>query len=175
MSSTTTQKTRSRKRKPQSRKRPASSRRKVSRQAPQSTSIVDWLGVGADAASLPGWSDLDKSKGKRKNKRNRVNAMRKQVNSLFGEVSTPQFAILLMIAALSLGFYVSHVFATQETLSVLEQQRRDNLRLELQYNQLKGQLDKKISPNTIYRRAQELGLEEGLAFGPTIQWEHEEN
>ncbi len=177
MSSTTTHKTRSRKRKPQSRKRPATSRRKVSRPAPQAPSIADWisLGVGAETATLPGWSDLDTSKGKRKNKRNRVNSVRKQVNSLFAEVSTRQFAIMLMIAALSLGFYVSHVFATQDTLSVLEQQRRDNLRLELQYNQLKGQLDKEIGPNMIYRRAKELGLEEGLAFGPTIQWKMEDS
>lgn len=169
-SSTLTQKTKSRKRKPQSRKRPATPRRKVAKKP--APSIVDWIahGVGAEAAGLPEWTDLSESKNKRKNARN----VRKQVDSLLAQVSTGQFAVMLLVAALSLGFYVNHVFATQDTLSLLEQQRRENLRLELQYNQLKGQLDKKLSPSAIYRRAKELGLKEGLAFEPVIQWQLEE-
>ncbi len=179
MSSTVTKRASSRNRKPQPRKRPAEKRRQVKKNvsnlntpAPAvAEGFAGWIGLGAgmDTDVLPGWKDLSSGK----NKKNAVRNVRKQVDSLLEQVSTSQFAILLMAAALGLGLYVSHVFATQDTLSLLQEQRRDNLRLELQYNQLKGQLDKKISPSVIYHRARELGLEEGLAFGPTIQWEIE--
>ncbi len=179
MSSTVTKRASSRSRKPQSRKRPAEKHRRVKKKVSESNTpapgaaegIAGWIGLGAgmDADTLPGWNDLSSGK----NKRNAARNVRKQVDSLLEQVSTSQFAILLMAAALGLGLYVSHVFATQDTLSLLQQQRRNNLRLELQYNQLKGQLDKKISPSVIYHRARELGLQEGLAFGPTIQWEVE--
>ncbi|MEM8484247.1 MAG: hypothetical protein AAF564_01800 [Bacteroidota bacterium] len=174
MNSTVTQKTKSRKRKTQARKRPATRRRVAKKRAPSSgIGIADWiaLGVGGESVTLPEWTDLSTGKNKRK-KSNRV---RKQVDSLLSGVSTGQFVIVLLVAAISLGFYVSHVFATRDTLSLLEQQRRANLRLELQYNQLKGQLDKKISPNAVYRRALELGLQEGLAFEPVVHWELKES
>ena len=172
MSSTTINKTRSVKRKPQSRKRPAAPRRVVKKNVP-APGIADWIGFrdGNEAGELPEWKDLSTGKNKRKKGRN----VRKQVDSLLEGVSTSQFALVMLAAVFGLGLYVSHVFATRDTLSVLEQQTRENLRLELQYNQLKGQLDKKISPNVIYRRARELGLKEGLAFGPTIQWKIEDN
>ena len=172
MNSTVTQKTKSRKRKVQSRKRPATRRRVQKKSAPASGGIADWiaLSVGGEAVALPEWTDLSTGKNKRK----KANRVRKQVDSMLSGVSTSQFVLVLLIAAVGLGFYVSHVFATRDTLSLLEQQRRDNLRLELQYNQLKGQLDKKISPNAVYRRARELGLQEGLAFEPVVNWELKE-
>lgn len=171
MNSTATQKTKSRKRKVQAGKRPAARRRVAKKRAPAS-GIADWIALGAagDAVALPEWADLSTGKNKRK----KANRMRKQVDSLLSRVSTGQFVLVLLVAAVSLGFYVSHVFATRDTLSLLEQQRRANLRLELQYNQLKGQLDKKISPNAVYRRARELGLQEGLAFEPVVRWELKE-
>ncbi len=172
MNSTVTQKTKSRKRKTQAGKRPATRRRVAKKSAP-ATGIADWiaLGVGGESVALPEWTDLTTGKNKRK-KSNRV---RKQVDSLLSGITTGQFVLVLLIAALSLGFYVSHVFATRDTLSLLEQHRRANLRLELQHNQLKGQLDKKISPNAVYRRARELGLQSGLAFEPVVNWELKES
>ncbi len=177
MNSTVTQKTKSRKRKVQSRKGSAARRRvqksRVQKKsAPASGGIADWIGfsAGGEAVALPEWADLSTGKNKRK----KANRVRKQVDSMLSGVSTGQFVLVLLIAAVGLGFYVSHVFATRDTLSLLEQQRRANLRLELQYNQLKGQLDKKISPNAVYRRARELGLQEGLAFEPVVNWELKE-
>lgn len=169
MSSTVTKKSRPSKRKStSSRRRPAARSTVAAQQAP-SYNIADWIiqGFGSNIGVLPEWKDLSKGKNKAKKKRN----VRKQVDSLLANVSTTRFALTLMATAVCLAFYVSHVFATQETLSLLEQQRRDNLRLELQYNQLKGQLDKKISPSVVYQRARELGLAEGIALGPTVEWE----
>ena len=161
MNSTILNKKRSVKRKPQSRKRPAAPRR-VQKKSVPTPGIADWIGFrdGNEKGELPEWKDLSTGKNKRKKGRN----VRKQVDSFLAGVTTSQFALIVLTAVFGLGLYVSHVFATHDTLSVFEQQTRDNLRLELQYNQLKGQLDKKISPNVIYRRARELGLEEGLTF-----------
>ena len=170
MSSTIAHKSRSRKRKPLPRKRPQA-RRRAPAKNPPATGLADWVGFGAETEALPGWKDLASGKNRTKNTRN----VRKRVDSLLEHITTSQFALFLMVGALCMGLYVGHVFATRDTLSFLEEQRRENLKLELQFNQLKGQLDKKISPSVVYRRAKELGLEEGLAFGPTISWRQKEN
>lgn len=180
MSSTVTKKASSRKRKPQAGRRSGVQRKQTKNNVRKSSApaagsaegFAGWIGLGAgvDRDVLPAWKDLSTEKNKRGATKKNV---RKQVDSLLEQVTTGQFAMLLMAVALGLGLYVSHVFATQDTLSHLQEQRHANLRLELQYNQLKGQLDKKISPSVIYHRARELGLQEGLAFGPTVQWKLE--
>lgn len=79
-------------------------------------------------------------------------------------------ALILVIAAL-FTLYVGHVHATQALLADLEGARRDNLRLHLKHNRLKGEFDRATGPAVIYERARALGLEEGVAYGPTIRIE----
>ncbi len=176
MNSTVTTKAKSPKRKSQPRKRKAASHRRVVKKTSPAFGIADWIaeGAGIEMDNLPEWKDLSSGK-KARNTRKKAKNTRNQVASRLSQVPTSQFALVLLISALGLGLYVSHVFGTQETLSRVEQLRRDNLRLELQYNQLKGQLDKKLSPSIIYHRAQEFGLKEGLAFEAPIAWELKEN
>jgi hypothetical protein len=47
--------------------------------------------------------------------------------------------------------------------------RRENLQLQLQYNQLKGAVSQDLSPNQIYHRAKTLGLEPGTDFADAIR------
>lgn len=115
---------------------------------------------------LPNWQDLGAKKGNTK----LATRVRKNGGALFDQVSTVQFALFVLAAAFVLGLYVSNVFATQETLAGLERLKRDNIQLQLRYNKMKGELGREISPSVIYRRAKELGLEEGADYGPAIFW-----
>ena len=168
MSSTAKRKVRSKSRKPQQgRKRRATKARKAPRAAAASSGMAALMsqGMGLDAGVLPEWKDLVP---KTKNRRIK-SATRKKVDSFIDGISTAKFAAVLLIASLAAGIYVRHVFSTQETLSQLEQMRRENLQLQLQYNQLKGAVSQGLSQNEIYQRARVLGLEPGVEFGATIQ------
>ena len=122
----------------------------------------------SDPFTLPGWKDLHSKKAKNKKKRRS-----KAANAQAEHVSTSRFALFTLIAVIVLGFYVSHVFATQEALAVLHEAERENLRLTLEYNQKKASFDKLVSPDEVYRRAKALGLQEGTEFGPPILWKPE--
>ncbi len=87
---------------------------------------------------------------------------------LFDRVSTGRFALLVLAFAAAVLLYVGHVQATQATLGELQSLRRDNLRLHLKYNRLKGEFDHATGPTVIYERARALGLEEGIVYGPAI-------
>lgn len=84
------------------------------------------------------------------------------------KVSTVQFALLLLFVAASITLYVGHVHATQEVLSEMQQAKKENLRLHLKLNRLRGDFDRATGPAVVYQRAKEIGLEEGIAYGPTI-------
>lgn len=171
MNSTATKKAKPRQRKSQYKRRPTAARKPAPKKEP-APGIVDWLAFGAtgEAGVLPEWADLSSKKPRNKKAR----AARKQVDTFFSKVTTRQFAAGVLVFVFGVGLYVSHIFATQDTLSQLTMQQREHLRLELQYNQLKGQLDKKISQNEIYHRAIELGLRPGHEFGPVVEWEMQE-
>ncbi len=172
MNSTATKQIKSRKRtSPVRKKKPAARRRAPQKQA-EPTRFVEWLSAGAavEAEVLPNWQDLGVEKGNTKF----ATPVRKFGESLFDRVSTVQFALFVLAIVFVMGLYVSNVFATQETLAGLERLKRSNIQLQLQYNQMKGQLGREISPSVIYRRAKELGLEEGADYGATIYWSGEE-
>lgn len=84
------------------------------------------------------------------------------------KISTVQFALLLLFVAISITLYVGHVQATQQVLSEMQQARKENLRLHLKLNRLRGDFDRATGPAVVYQRAKEIGLEEGIAYGPTI-------
>lgn len=109
---------------------------------------------------LPGWGELapqhDPGPGGR------------QSPAYFEKVSTPKFALLLLAVAAAFTLYVGHVHATQDLLADVQQLRKDNVRLHMRYNRLKGEFDRRVGPAVIYQRAHGMGLEEDIRFGPTI-------
>ncbi len=83
-------------------------------------------------------------------------------------LSTLRVALVVALLAAAFTFYIKHVQATADVLAELQQAERDNLRLHLKYNRLKGERDRGVGPGVVYRRAKALGLEEGLQYGPTV-------
>lgn len=161
MSSTTKKHIRSNRRTSQQK----TSRRRSTGRTPARTPATRPHGLGVDIGALPQWKDL--AAGNRK-RRAAVRVPRK-TSTLFETISTVQFAAVLLVAALMLGIYVHHVFATRDALSQFEQQRREHLQLQLEYNRLKGAVDRALSPNQIYHRARALGLEPGVQFEAVIR------
>ena len=115
----------------------------------------------AAGGRLPSWRELKSA----------VNAERvEQVkNPTFVEsVSTRRFVLLILVIVAAFTIYIAHVQATQSLLGEVQEARRENLRLHLKYNRLKGQFDYATSPEVIYERAKTLGLEEGYRYRATI-------
>ena len=107
--------------------------------------------------TLPNWDDLSGS----------GRAERQGAGFLAG-LSTPRFALFVLAVAGACALYVGHVHATQALLSETERARVENQRLHLKKNRLQSAFDEATAPAVIYRRAEELGLEEGLARSPAI-------
>ena len=127
----------------------------------------EWLGT--DHPSLPGWKEVH-AKEKARNRRVRS---KKKRTSIADQLSTQQFALYTFVAVLLMSLYVSHVFATQDALAKLEEVRRQNMQLTLDYNQKKASFDNLVRPDQVYHRAKELGFTEGTVFGPPILWKPE--
>ena len=138
------------------------------KQSPDGLRLPDWAGgAGEDVYSLPGWEDVNARPRQKKNRKNPPKSASKNRPSV-EQISTRTFALYTFIAVILLGLYVSHVFATQQTLENLEQLERENLRLTLEYDQKNARFKNHISPDEVYRRAQELGLQAGTDFGPPV-------
>ncbi len=115
---------------------------------------------GKDHGDLPTWGKLE-SKANRKIK----SAPRRP---FLDAVPTVRFALVLALVAAAFTLYVGHVHATQEVLAKTQQARKDNHRLHLKYNRVKGEYDGLTGPAAIHRRASVLGLIEDAAYGRTI-------
>jgi hypothetical protein len=113
------------------------------------------------AGRLPSWSELASAGGAGR-------AAKARANAFVESISTQQFVLIILVLATAFTLYINHVNATQEVASELQQLRRENLRLHLKYNRLKGEFDTATGPAAIYQRAEALGLEEGYSYGPTI-------
>lgn len=150
-------------------KQPAKPKKRVAPSSKTQTAprFSDWFNT--DHPALPGWQDIQgKTKGK-----NKKNPSAKRNAATFEQISTPKFAIYTFLAVLLMSLYVSHVFATQKALTALEDVRRQNLQLTLEYNQKKASFDNMVRPDQVYHRAKELGFTEGIAFGPPVLWKPE--
>jgi len=77
--------------------------------------------------------------------------------------------MVLLALATVFTLYIGHVHATQDVLAEVQHARRANLQLHLELNRLKGDFDRATGPSVVYQRARTMGLEEGIAYGPTIQ------
>jgi hypothetical protein len=109
-------------------------------------------------AALPGWGDLSREQKSEGRWGTRFAA----------DLSTPRFVLLVLAVAGACALYVGHVHATQALLSKVERARTENQRLHLKNNRLQSAFDEATAPAVIYRRADELGLKEGLSRGPAI-------
>ena len=83
-------------------------------------------------------------------------------------MTTASFAIWLFAIAIGGTLYVGHVHGTQQTFEQLHALRKENTRLHMERDRLKGELDHAMGPAMIYPKAYELGLEEGLEYGPVV-------
>jgi hypothetical protein len=106
-------------------------------------------------APLPGWGDLS-------------GPAERERPGLLAKVSTPRFVLGVLAAACACALYIGHVHATQALLTEVEAARTERQRLQLKKNRLQSTFDEATAPAVIYRRAEELGLEEGLGRGPAI-------
>ncbi len=108
---------------------------------------------------VPGWDALSKSVPRRSRRTEREEQPR---------LTTARFTLWLTGLALGATLYVGHVHATQQLFETLHAAKKENLRLHLTLDQLKGELDRTAGPAVLYPKARRLGLKEGFAFGPTI-------
>lgn len=106
-------------------------------------------------APLPSWGDLS-------------GAEERERQGLLAGLSTPRFVLGVLAAAGACALYIGHVHATQALLTDIEEARAERQRLQLKKNRLQSAFDEATAPAVVYRRAEELGLEEGLARGPVI-------
>lgn len=117
-------------------------------------------GLRSDDTSLPGWRDLSGVKGRA--------SSRPSSGAFLEDISTGRFVIMLLLVALGATLYVGHIHATQTLVADLEQAQRENLELHLQHNRLRGDFDRVTGPAVLFERARELGLEEDVAYRPTL-------
>ena len=129
--------------------------------------------------SLPAWGDLGPVEPSRVAQRaGRAKAGAKQASKRAADtvrrsrpldvVPSLRFGLLTLLACLALTLYVSHVYATRATLADLQDARRENERLRLTNQRLQGDVDRMTGPSVVMARAAALGLEEGVAYGPSI-------
>ena len=129
---------------------------------------------------LPGWSDLPslagsptrkKAGAKQATKKARAKAAsRARVDKAraLDVVPSFRFGVLTIGASVLLVLFLGHAYATRATLDALQDARRENERLRLTHQRLQGDVDRMTGPSAVMSRAAALGLEEGVAYGPTI-------
>jgi len=129
--------------------------------------------VVAPSTGLPGWNDLgasDNGTARKANKRKRRGPSTRRQSRLrvLDVAPSLRFAVWTLIACIAVTLYVGHVYATQSTLANLQSERRENLRLRLTQDRLRGAFDRMTGPRQVMDQAAALGLEEGAAYGPVI-------
>lgn len=122
--------------------------------------------------ALPGWGDLPAVSGKPGRKKAGGKAARRRADAKLRALDTVpslRFGLVTLLACVFVTLFVAHVYATAATLDQLQEVRRTNERLRLTHQRLKGEFDRMTGPQTILRRAAALGLDEGVAYGPSIR------
>ena len=112
------------------------------------------------AARLPGWGELDGGTPA---------PARPARRTLLDAVPSARFVLLVLLACAAVTLYVGHVYGTQATLAEAQTLSRENLRLHLKRERLRGAYDRMTGPANVMERAAALGLEEGVAYGPAIR------
>ena len=132
--------------------------------------------------SLPAWGDLPnpKTRSGLTAKANRAKAGAKKASQkaaakvrtrgrALDAVPSLRFGLVTLAVCLVLTLFLGHAYATRATLDALQDARRENERLRLTHQRLQGDVDRMTGPSAVMGRAGSLGLEEGVAYGPTIR------
>jgi hypothetical protein len=164
MSSRTTSRPRSRRRSARRGANNAARRKRRARKGSRRKTGWSWLAWRRrpNRAKLPGWGDLEAGQQTQ-------GPQQPPAGAFLERVSLLRFGLLLLLVVGGLAAYVGHVHATQQLLADVQEARQDNLRLHLKHNRLKGEFDQATGPAVIYERARALGLEEDIAYAPTIR------
>lgn len=109
---------------------------------------------------LPTWTDLDGGAGPQPRPR-RLGAL--------DAVPSLRLAAWVLVACVGATLYMGNGNATRATHTALTEARRENLRLHLTHERLRGAFDRMTGPEAILPRAAALGLEEGVAYAPAIR------
>jgi hypothetical protein len=117
----------------------------------------------ARSGHLPGWSDLG---GKPSSRGTKTKASRR-VRALDATPSL-RLGVLLLLACALMTAFVGHTFATQATLAEVQAAQKENERLRLTNQRLRGAFDRMTGPEAVMPAAARLGLEEGVAYGPAL-------
>ena len=87
----------------------------------------------------------------------------------FDVVPSLRFGLLVVLACVIGTIFVAHVYATRSTLAELQDARRENVRLRLAGQRLRGEFDHMTGPDAVMPRATALGLVEGVAYGVPVE------
>lgn len=126
-------------------------------QAPKRTPSGKTARVSSGA--LPGWGDLGMSP---------MAVRSSRMEKLSERLPARRFYLALLVLLVAVVGYVGHIYATKQLYRGLQTARAENLALHLKHNRLRGELDAATAPSVVVGRARALGLEEGMAYGPTI-------
>lgn len=133
-------------------------RRPVKRSAGRGVSKANLVLAGS-STTLPDWGALSGMSTKRR-ARSRI--------GFFSTMTTARFAKWLFGMGIAVTLYVGHVHSTQSLYEQLHAVRKENLRLHMERDRLKGEFDHATGPTIIYPRAHALGLDEGFEYGGTL-------
>lgn len=89
-------------------------------------------------------------------------------SSVVDAIPTLRFAVLVLIACGALVMYVGHLYASQALVEEVQALQREQSRLVLQQNRLRGEFDRATEPTIILDRAAALGLRPANGYAPTL-------
>ena len=155
--------------------------KKAPRRRASSTAAPGRTSRRRTAEPLPAWADLPASTGPsladratraragaRKASQKAAAKVRQRGRAL-DAVPSLRFGLMTLAACVVLVLFVGHAYATRATLDALQDARRENERLRLTHQRLQGDVDRMTGPSAVMQRAGSLGLEEGVAYGPTVR------
>lgn len=111
------------------------------------------------SSGTPRWSDLGMAP---------MAVRTSRMEKLSERLPARRFYLALLVLLVAVVGYVGHIYATKQLYRSLQTARAENLALHLKHNRLRGELDAATAPSVVVGRALALGLEEGIAYGPTI-------
>ena len=132
------------------------------------------------SAALPAWGDLPETPSRIAVQATRAKAGAKKASQKAAQkvrqrgraldaVPSLRFGLVTLAVCVVLTLFLGHAYATRATLDSLQDARREHERLLLTHQRLQGDADRMTGPSAVMGRASTLGLEEGIAYGPTIR------
>jgi cell division protein FtsB len=123
---------------------------------------------GRERAGLPGWGELETKSGTPKPAATRQPRKAAARPGIIDRIPTLRFVLAVALVCVSFTVYVGHIYATQNLASELQTLRKQNTRLHLKHDRLRGEFDRLHGPSLILEKARGIGLVENPAYGPTI-------